>query len=130
VLDAHQNAADKWCADVAAPDSNLPDRAHRRRLHGSDAEKASTYYFPEAAAISSTYQAAAAAHFAGYRAALESATADTGDPIFVEASQGLFANLAADFDAAGAGLVGLTPPQDAIARDDAWLAAEQQSCDA
>ncbi len=58
--------------------------------NGGDAEKASTSYFPEAAAVSSTYQAAAAAHFAGYRAALESATADTGDPIFVEANQGLF----------------------------------------
>ncbi len=61
--------------------------------NGGDAEKASTSYLPEAAAVSSTYQAAAAAHFAGYRAALESATTDTGDPIFIEASQRLFANL-------------------------------------
>jgi len=95
-----------------------------------DGEDASVSYFADAAAISTQYETAAFSHFTEYRTALEEATADTGDAIYVDANQTLFANLADDFSTAVAGLTDLTPPTGAEDRHDAWLSAARTLHDA
>ena len=80
-------------------------------------------YFDDAARVSSTYELAAGAHFDIYRTALETATPETGDDIYVSASRDLFAGLAPDLDQAVAGLNDLVPPDDLEAEHAAWLAS-------
>ncbi len=88
-----------------------------------DSEDPSASYFEDAAAISTRYETAAFSHFTEYQAALESATPETGDDVYVAANQDLFSGLADDFGAAVSGLAGLTAPEDAVNQHDAWLAA-------
>ena len=83
----------------------------------------SATYFGDAAAISNQYETAAFSHFTEYQTALEAATAETGDAIYVEANQNLFGNLADEFDTAVAGLSNLTPPAEALDQHDAWLSS-------
>ena len=89
----------------------------------SEADDPSTTYFGDAAAISTQYETAAFSHFTDYQTALEAATAETGDAIYVEANQNLFGNLADEFDTAVSGLSGLTPPAEAVDQHDAWVSA-------
>ncbi len=89
----------------------------------STAEEDRAAYFRSAAALSTTYEAAAGALFDSYLGSLESATAETGDAIFVGASKSLFAGLASEFDAAVTGLSDLEPPDDVEAVHAEWLAA-------
>lgn len=90
-----------------------------------EADDPSATYFGDAAAISNQYETAAFSHFTDYQTALEAATAETGDAIYVEANQDLFDSLANEFDTAVAGLSGLTPPAGAVDQHDAWLLAAQ-----
>ncbi len=91
----------------------------------STTEDPSASYFEDAAAISTRYESAAAAHFTDYQVALEAATSETGDEIFVDANKGLFDSLSSEFAAAIEGLSVLTPPTDAAAPHDAWMSAAQ-----
>ena len=86
-------------------------------------EDPSATYFEDAAVISTVYESSALTHFTEYRTALEGATAETGDRVFVEANQNLFANLADSFDTAVTGLADLTPPVTAASEHDAWVSA-------
>jgi len=72
---------------------------------GSDAG----VYFQEASTITNSYESAAFGYFVEYREALEAATADTGEAIFVDANKLLFAGLAAEFGPAVAALGGVAP---------------------
>lgn len=92
---------------------------------GGDTTDASATYFQDAAAISSTYESAAADHFADYQSTLALATDETGDAIFVDANKGLFAGLATEFGSALTGLTSLTPPGEASDQHQAWLSAAQ-----
>lgn len=95
-----------------------------------DAEDPSATYYEDAAAISTRYETSALSHFTQYRTALEGATAETGDDIFVEANQNLFANLAGAFETAVTGLADLTPPSEAVSQHDAWVSAARTLNDA
>ena len=88
-----------------------------------EAEDPTATYFEDAAVISTLYEASALTHVTDYRTALEGATAETGDRIFVEANQTLFAGLSDAFDTAVTGLSGLTPPDTAVSEHDAWVSA-------
>jgi hypothetical protein len=90
---------------------------------GDAEDDPSATYFQDAAVISTIYETSALAHFTEYRTALEAATAQTGDRIFVEANQNLFANLSDAFGTAVAGLADLTPPSEAASQHDAWVSA-------
>ena len=89
----------------------------------SSSEDPSATYFQDAAAITTTYEAAAVGHFDEYLAALDGATAETGDAIFVDANKALFSGLAIEFGSAVASLDALTPPDDASAAHEQWLGA-------
>jgi hypothetical protein len=91
-----------------------------------EADDPSATYFGDAAAISTQYETAAFSHFTDYQTALEVATAETGDAIYVEANQNLFGNLADEFDTAVSGLSDLTPPAEALDQHDAWLSAARK----
>lgn len=95
-----------------------------------DATDPSATYFEDAAAISTRYETSALSHFTEYRTSLEGATAETGDDIFVEANQSLFANLAKDFDAAIAELAELTPPPATQSLHEDWLSTARTLYDA
>lgn len=86
---------------------------------GSDAG----VYFQEAATITNSYESAAFEYFVEYREALEAATAETGEAIFVDANKLLFSGLATEFGPAVAALGGLAPPARLEAEHAAWLAA-------
>ncbi len=92
----------------------------------SDSEDPSASYFVDAAAISTRYESAAATHFNEYQVALEAATAETGDAIFVDANKGLFGSLATEFETAVDDLSALTPPTDVVSPHDAWMAAARE----
>lgn len=95
-----------------------------------DSVDPSVTYFADAAAISTQYEKSALSHFTEYRTSLEGATAETGDDIFVEANQSLFANLADAFGTAVTDLADLTPPSEAANQHDAWVAAARTLNDA
>lgn len=80
-------------------------------------------YVLEAAAITSGYEAAAAAIFTEYLTALDSATAESGDAVFASATKDLFGGLADEFGSAVSALEELTPPGDIEDEHDTWLAA-------
>ena len=86
-------------------------------------ETGGSTYFVDAAAITATYESAAGGHFDVYLAALDEATAETGDAIYVDANQNLFAGLAADFSTALTAITGLTPPDAAAGQHAEWVAA-------
>jgi len=80
-------------------------------------------YLEEAAAITSGYETAAAAIFADYRGALDTATAENGDAIFASANKELFGDLADEFGAAVSTMEDLTPPGNVESEHETWLAA-------
>lgn len=80
-------------------------------------------YFADAASITSSYETAVADYFDDYITALNSATADTGDAIFVDANKALFGGLASEFGAAVNALDGLTPPEAVEPAHEDWMAA-------
>lgn len=82
-------------------------------------------YYQEAAQLTDEYESAVGGHFDEYRAALESATEETGEEIFVTASQGLFAGLAVEVGAAVSGLSDLEPPEDLAEAHGQWVAAAE-----
>ena len=91
---------------------------------GDSTDPADTY-FQDAATITATYETAAQAHFDDYLAALDTATAETGDAVFVDANRGLFAGLAAEFGPAVEALDALTPPESADDLHESWMSASR-----
>lgn len=80
-------------------------------------------YFADASSITSSYETAVVGYFEDYLTALNSATAETGDAIFVDANKALFAGLASEFDVAVNALDALSPPADVEAAHEEWVAA-------
>lgn len=93
---------------------------------GDDATgEAEATYFSDASAITNSYETAVVGYFDDYLAALNSATAETGDDVFVDANKALFAGLASEFDVAVSALDDLTPPADVEAAHEEWVEAGQ-----
>jgi ABC-type glycerol-3-phosphate transport system substrate-binding protein len=86
-------------------------------------EDDSADYFQNAATITATYESAAQRHFDSYLTALQGATAESGDAVFVDASKSLFAGLASEFGPAVAALDALTPPDGADGLHETWVSA-------
>lgn len=83
-------------------------------------------YFTQAAAITATYETAAATHFAEYTEALRPAETEAeADAAFVDATRGLFASLATDFEPLVSTLSELNPPESAVVEHDEWLEASR-----